>query len=119
MICGPTAVPEFVSNEDDPPLKQNGGKHLQEFTDTETLQQAVKVHMFQSGVHWSTQRQYLAKQQEHMESGVVQIQCFNLFTLFFPPPEACTVSKSRPFKYIHINAAEDNRLVEDGFKQET
>lgn len=29
------------------------------------------------------------------------------------------LSKNRPFGYIHINVAQDNRLVEEGFKQET
>lgn len=70
-VCVPTAVPEFVSDEDDPPLKENGGKHLQEFVDTETLQQTVKVHMLQSGVHWSTQSQYLASN----KSTRTQVKC--------------------------------------------
>lgn len=69
MFCAPAAVPEFVSNEDDPPLEQNGGEHLQEFSDTETLQQTVEVYMLQSGIHWTTQSQNLAEQREHLESG--------------------------------------------------
>lgn len=46
-------IPEFVSDKDDPPLEQKGGENLQEFCDTETFQQTVKVHMLQSGVHRS------------------------------------------------------------------
>ncbi len=69
VFCVTKAVPEFVSDEDDPPLKQKRGKHLQEFPNTETLQETVKVHVLQSGVHWSTQSQYLSKWQGHMESG--------------------------------------------------
>lgn len=48
-------VPEFVSDQDDPPLEQNGGEHLQQFVNAETLKQTVKVHVFQSGIHRSTQ----------------------------------------------------------------
>lgn len=71
MFCVAAAAPERVSDEDDPPLEQNGGKNLQEFPDTETLQQTFEVHVLQSGVHGSTQSQYLAEQQEHMESSWV------------------------------------------------
>lgn len=38
-------VPEFVSDEDNSPLQQNGGEHLQESPYTETLEQAVEVHV--------------------------------------------------------------------------
>ena len=48
-------VPEFVGDHDDPPLEQNGGEHLQQFVNAETLEQTVKVHVFQSGIYWSTQ----------------------------------------------------------------
>lgn len=52
----PAAVlPEFVGDQDDPPLQQDGGEHLQQFVNAETLKQTVKVHVFQSGIHWSTQ----------------------------------------------------------------
>lgn len=55
----PTAVPELVGYEDDPPLQQDGGEHLQQSADAQTLQQAVKVHVLQPGVHGSTQSQLL------------------------------------------------------------
>lgn len=48
-------VPEFVSDQDDPPLEQNGGEHLQQFVNAETLKQTLKVHVFQAGIHWTTQ----------------------------------------------------------------
>ena len=66
--CGSAAVPEFVSDEDDPPLQQKGGKHLQEVPDAEALQQAVEVNVLQPGVHWATQSQNLHEQQEHRMS---------------------------------------------------
>lgn len=73
-LCVTKVIPEFVSDKDDPPLEQKGGKHLQEIPDTETLQQTVKVHVLQPGVHRSTQSQHLAEQQEHTVTSLVELQ---------------------------------------------
>lgn len=67
VLCTTTVLPELIGDKDHSPLKQKGGKHLQEFPDAETLQETVKIHMLQSGVHRATQSQDLAKQKEHMD----------------------------------------------------
>lgn len=64
MGVAAATVPEFVSDQDDPPLEEDGGEHLQQFVNGETLKQTVKVHMFQSGIHWSTQSYNLDSNKE-------------------------------------------------------
>lgn len=57
------SAPELVSDEDDPPLQEDGGEHLQEAGHAEALQQAVEVDVLQPGVHGPTQSQYLRERQ--------------------------------------------------------
>lgn len=52
-------APELVGDEDDSPLQQDGGEDLQQPADAQALQQAVKVHVLQPGVHRAAQRQLL------------------------------------------------------------
>lgn len=86
MLAQQEAIPQFVSDEDDPPLQQQGGKHLQEFPNTETLQQTLKVHVLQPGVHRSTQGQNLAEQQENKHMFISK--CKHRFA-------ACSVNTSK------------------------
>lgn len=48
LIC--EASPEFISHEDDSTFEQQRRKDSYHLTYTEATEQAVKVHMLQSGV---------------------------------------------------------------------
>ena len=53
------ASPELVGDEDDPSLQQQRCKDLQQPPHAQALQQTLKVHVLQPGVHWPTQSQRL------------------------------------------------------------
>ena len=52
-------LPEFVGDEDDASLQQQGGEHLEQAAHAQALQQAVKVHVLQPRVHRPTHGQHL------------------------------------------------------------
>lgn len=59
------ASPEFVRHKDDPPLQQQRGKHPDHLPHAETLEQAVKVHVLQSGVAGPPQLNDLGEKKHH------------------------------------------------------
>lgn len=52
-------LPQVVSNKDHSPLQQERGKDPNHVRDTETLKQAFKVNMFESGIQWTAEFHHL------------------------------------------------------------
>lgn len=70
--------PEIVRSEDDPPLQKQRAKHPEEQPQTQTGEQAFKVHMLQAGVRGPTQL-------HHLGNGTDErfITCFFFYFSFF------------------------------------
>ena len=60
QICGVLDQPEFIGSEDDPPLQQQRTEHPEQQPQTQTGEQALKVHMLKAGVGGSTELHHLA-----------------------------------------------------------
>lgn len=58
FVCectGQCAIPQFISDEDDPSLQDSGSKHLQHILIFQAVEKCGEVDVFQPGIQWTGQ----------------------------------------------------------------